>query len=274
MKTKQIVLSLLAIGLNCYLACADELTNNPNLRIVRHGNYTYTILYARTNNGFIYINPSEFWPGTWKEDTNGWRVQLCVYPETDFRRHPISTNLMLSVDWGSAVKNSWGTIEKPSGDKYYRTPNGKFAKFELLDANGNVVSPNPNAGTDLLLNLIKGESPGSSFSQKLEYGSDLPAWVSPAGGSLASNFPKTISTNVYPQWQYGGIAGEIGSNTNLPPFQVGFLKLDEIYSVTNEGDYTLTVQPVLYKQRIGTNVLDRVDLPSVTTKVHLLPNVK
>jgi hypothetical protein len=71
------------------------------------------------------------------------------------------------------------------------------------------------------------------------------------------------------------MVGEIGAATNMPPFYVGLLKLDEIYSVTNEGDYTLTVQPVLYK-RSNTNqaTLNRVDLPSVTTKVHLVPNVK
>ena len=62
-------------------------------------------------------------------------------------------------------------------------------------------------------------------------------------------------------------------------------ELGDLYSITNEGDYTLTVQPVLYKQGNGTNltdkfgnkytdILNRVDLPSVTTKVHLVPNMK
>jgi hypothetical protein len=89
-----------------------------------------------------------------------------------------------------------------------------------------------------------------------------------------AEFPKTINTNVYPHQEYTGMIGKTGCVTNRPPDYLGFLKLDEIYSVTNEGDYTLTVQPVLYKQRIGTNILDRVDLPSVTTKVHLVPNAK
>ena len=93
---------------------------------------------------------------------------------------------------------------------------------------------------------------------------------------MAANFPRRISTNAYPRFEYGGIAGEIGSATNRPPFYVGLLKLDEIYSITDEGDYTLIVQPVLYKRYNHTDnaVLDRVDLPCVTTKVHLVPNVK
>jgi hypothetical protein len=69
--------------------------------------------------------------------------------------------------------------------------------------------------------------------------------------------------------------GKIDCVTNWPPPYLGFLKLDEIYSVTNEGDYTLTVQPVLYKRRdSNSKFLDRVDLPGVTAKVHLVPNVK
>jgi hypothetical protein len=69
----------------------------------------------------------------------------------------------------------------------------------------------------------------------------------------------------------GEIPG-VESVTNFPPLGINALKLDEVYSITNEGDYTLTVQPVLYKKRIETNLLDRVDLPSVSTKIHLMPS--
>ena len=266
---------LLAVGLSRCLACADGPTNDPaRLRIVRHGSYTYTCMV--TSNRVIYVNPSEFWPGTWKEDANGWRVQLCIYPQTNFwvpqERvvYPVSTNLMLSVEWGSAVKNT--------GGGYYMTPNGKFARFELLDARGNVVPPNPNAGTNLLARCLEGRSFTSvgDISQNPTCETHLPAWASPTSGSLVASFPKTISTNVYPHLKYGGIVGQIGSATNFPPFCVGLLKLDEIYSVTKEGDYALTVQPVLYKQRNQPDAatLDRVDLPSVTTKVHLVPKAK
>jgi len=274
MQTKKKLLMILVVGLSHCLTHADGLTNNSTNRIKKIGDYS---MMRGTNGYYIFVNPSEFWNGIWKEDTNGWRVQLRVYPETNLKFvqghvYPVSTNLLLRVEWGSAIKNSWGSIEKPSGEQYYRTPNGKFAQFELRDAKGNVISPNPNAGTNLLEWLIYSDS--MRAGRKLTYETNLPAWVSPASGSLVANFPKTISTNVYPQFQYGGVAGEIGANTNLPPFNVGLLKLDEIYSVTNEGDYTLAVEPVLYKKRVETNILDRVDLPCITTQIHLFPNVK
>lgn len=276
MKIKQIFQLMVIIGLVHCFAFADNLTNDPNLRVLRQGDYTFTYTHRGTNRYAIYLDPSEFWRGAWKENTNGWRTQLRVYKETNYEypregvMNPVSTNLMLVVEWGSPVKNS--------GGGYFMTPNGKFAKIELKDSRSNLISPNPDAGTNLLERTLDGYDGGL----KLTYETNLPAWVSPANGSLVAKFPKTISTDVYPYFEYSNgygkirhqITGETGSVTNRPPFNIGFLKLDEIYSVTNEGDYTLTVQPVLYKMRVGTNLLDRVDLPSVTTKVHLVPNMK
>ena len=273
MKTKKILLIMLVVGLSRCHVNADGLTNNPTNPIKKIGDYS---MMRGTNGHYIFVNPGEFWNGIWKEDINGWRVQLRVRPEIYSRfqegvGYTLSTNLLMSVQWGSVVKNS--------GSGYFMTPNGKFARFELLDAKGNVVPPNPNAGTNLLeRTLNEGDNP------KLIYETNLPAWVAPLSGTLVSNFPKTISTDVYPYFEYSMDAGKIGrqimgktgSLTNRPPFYIGYLKLDYIYSVTNEGDYTLTVQPVLYKRYNHTNdaILDRVDLPSVTTKVHLVPNVK
>jgi hypothetical protein len=255
---------MLVAGLSGYIVYADGFTNNSTNQIKKIGDYT---MMRGTNGYYIYVNPSEFWNGVWKEDTNGWRTQLRIYTETNYWvpqervMYPVSTNLMLRVEWGSTVKNS--------GGGYYLTPNGKFTQFQLLDAKGNVIPPNSNAGTNLL------GSASSYYDQKLIYRTDLPAWASPSSGSLVANFPMLISTNLYPHLLDGDMAGKTWSSTNLPPLQyISLLKLDEIYSVTNEGDYTLTVQPVLYKKRIETNLLDRVDLPSVTTKVHLVRNVK
>lgn len=278
MRTNQLLLVMLATALGC-LAYADGLMDNSTNPVIKIGDYS---MERGTNGNYIFANPGEFWNGVWKEDTNGWRVQLRVYPETNFkfvegRAFPLSTNLMLRVEWGSAVTNS--------GGGYYMSPNGKFARFELMDAKGNSIPPNPNAGTNLLERTLKSNTGLISFPdipRKLVYETNLPAWLAHSSGSLVADFPKTISTNVYPYIESIGfngkfdsdIRGEIWSVTNQPPHLIGFLKLDEIYSVTNEGGYTLAVQPVLYKLRVGTNVLDRVDLPSVTTKVHLVPNAK
>jgi hypothetical protein len=280
MKIKKIFLTMLVIGLCNRLAHADEIANNSTNKTIKRSGYS---MMRGTNGHLFFVNPSEFWNGAWKEDNNGWRVQLCVYMQTNHWYppkggvgYPISTNLMLSVQWGSAVRNS--------GGGYYMTPNGKFAKFELLDSKGNVIPPNTKAGTNLLIEMYNWNSSRVSMMSlgpnqsppTVLYETNLPAWVSPASGSLTAKFPKNITTNVYPRQEFTGMIGEIDCVTNWPPPYLGFLKLDEIYSVTNVGDYTLTVQPVLYRRYNHTNdaILDRVDLPSVTTKVHLVPNGK
>ena len=277
MKIIKTLLTILAIGLCHCLTHADERTNNSTNKIINR--FGYSMMHG-TNGHLFFVNPNEFWNGVWEENSNGWRVQLCVYMQTNYWYpstgvgYPISTNLMLSVQWGSAKCNS--------GTDYYMTPNGKYAKFELLDSNGNVITPNANAGTNLLIKMYNWNDSRVSMMSlgpnqsppKVFYETHLPAWVSPTSGSLADKFPVIITTNVYPRQEYTGMIGKIDCVTNWPPPYLGFFKLDEIYSVTKEGDYTLTVQPVLYKKRIVTNLLDRVDLPSVTTKVHLLPTAK
>jgi hypothetical protein len=220
-----------------------------------------------TNGRSFFVDPPEFWSGTWKEGANGWRVQLRVYYNTNFFLRngvgfPVSTNLMLSVEWGSPTKDS--------GGGYFLAPNGKFARFELMDANGNVVPPNPTAGRGALGkwgNINK--YPGGGLSYETV---DPPDWLSLESGSLVASFPTTISTNVYPHFpDTGQMAGEIGASTNRPPFLLAFLKLDQIYSITNKGEYTLVVQPVLYRKQGVTNdeVLERVDMPCVTIKLNL-----
>ena len=126
MRTNQLLLVMLATALGC-LAYADGLMDNSTNPVIKIGDYS---MERGTNGNYIFANPGEFWNGVWKEDTNGWRVQLRVYPETNFkfvegRAFPLSTNLMLRVEWGSAVTNS--------GGGYYMSPNGKFARFELMD---------------------------------------------------------------------------------------------------------------------------------------------
>jgi len=280
MHTKRILLIALIVRLSCGIVFAVNITNNAVNHIKKYGDYS---MMRGTNGSYIYVNPSEFWNGYWKEDTNGWRVQLRIYSETNYWYPPkggmcqISTNLMLRVEWGSVARNS---------GKYFLSPNGKYARFELMDVHGNAVPPNPDAGTNLLKRTLNSQAGLVSFPdipRKLVYETNLPNWMSPSNGKLVAEFPKTISSGVYPHIEYGklsgwaesDILGGIWSVTNRPPPVIGFLKLDEIYPITQEGDYTLTVQPVLYKcGNTKQTDLDRVDLPSVTTVVHLVPNVK
>lgn len=99
--------------------------------------------------------------------------------------------------------------------------------------------------------------------------------MTPNSGSLVARFPKAIPISIYPRSRWGYILGGLWTVTNRPPSAINFLTLDEVYSVPKEGDYTLTVQPVLYRRSDSdAGVLDRVDLPAVTTRVHLVPNAK
>ena len=146
---------------------------------------------------------------------------------------------------------------------YLTTPNGKFAKFELSDSTRHVIPLKPTAGTNLL------DTTGTF------YRTTPPVWAAPSAGSIVANFPENISTNDWPLYYTGvGLARSVNLAAHGNPKQINSLNLYDLYSISNEGDYTLTIQPVLYEQRIGTNTLDRVDLPSVATKVHLVPNVK
>jgi hypothetical protein len=268
MKTQAISLVGLVLALSARGITAGEtsgILGNSALEIT--GGYSPT----RTNGHAMFVDPSEFWISSWKEGANGWRAQLRVYGQTDYILHgketyPVSTNLMLSVEWGSPAKNS--------GGGYFLAPNGKFAKFELVDAKGNVVPPNPRAG----INAINKWGIGVlRAGHGLTYGGELAAWLSLQSGSLVADFPERISPQAYPRFaDTGQIVGAIWTATNRPPACIGLLNLEDIYFVNKEADYTLTVQPVLYKQsnKEGITTLDRVDLPVLTTKIHLSPTVR
>jgi hypothetical protein len=223
----------------------------------------------------------EWWQGSWREDTNGWRTLL------------ITERSRLTVEVGSIVHDA---------DGCFITPNGKFAQFELRDGDGNAVPLKKNAGTNLL----------AIFDSRFSYRTDLPKWAAPLAGSLVADFPETTTTNVLPRWN--GKADTLSPCgftfvSNGAPGQIAQFNLDDEFSITNAGDYMLTVQPVIYSRHIAritlsreqlakllkegvdmayyggddkfyaeTNlnnaILYRRDFPSVTTKVHLVPNEK
>ena len=69
------------------------------------------------------VDLTALWPGIWKEDTNGLRVQLSIITN--------GSPTLLRVGVGSIRFNSLGG--------YIGSPNGKFEKCELQDSNGVVV---------------------------------------------------------------------------------------------------------------------------------------
>jgi hypothetical protein len=60
----------------------------------------------------------------------------------------------------------------------------------------------------------------------------------------------------------------------LPQNQAIVLKrfaVQDTYQIKERGDYTLTVWPVIYQFSTNRQFLTRIDLPYVTTKIHLEP---
>ena len=196
-------------------------------------------------------NMADNWWGVWVEDTNGWRVNLRIYPTN-------SPDMRMTVHVGSIVTNS--------GAGLLPTPDGKYAKLELLDANGKAVPTRRGAAAKLYQgrNAVMVES--ECVNQHPPSADDA---------SVEENYPDTISDLEYPRWKNGSFLYFSGFVSNGPPCHIGYIKFNDIFSIKTEGDYTLTVQPVLYRMHYdgGTfqGYLDRVDLPSVTTKVHLVP---
>jgi len=67
------------------------------------------------------------------------------------------------------------------------------------------------------------------------------------------------------------LKSHIGFFTNGGPYTIAAIKMDDIYRIKKEGDYTLQVCPSIYQFGTNAGYLDRVDLPCVTTKIHLAP---
>lgn len=95
------------------------------------------------------------WPGVWKDDTNGLRVQLSFMPEEGFR--------WLRVSVGSIRFNSPGV--------YLGPPGSTFQKFELRSTNGIVVP------------FLSGQTLESVLAPRLRL-KQFPRWP---GGSLKSH---------------------------------------------------------------------------------------
>jgi hypothetical protein len=92
--------------------------------------------------------------------------------------------------------------------------------------------------------------------------------------SVERDYPDTISDLEYTRWKNGSFLCFAGFVSNGPPCSIGFIKFNDIFSIEKEGDYTFIVRPVLYRMHYdgGTfqGYLDRIDLPNITTKVHLM----
>jgi hypothetical protein len=271
MNTKQLQLALVILEFGSCLICAanDEAKlMQQQQKWIEHN--PPGIAHVSEYLGQWNTNMAENWWGIWAEDTNtGWRVNLRIYPT-----NANATKVEMTVHVGSIITNS--------GAGLLPSPDGKYAKLELMDANKKMVPTKPGAALNLYRWQYGGYSEESTLV-KVSVNLHLP---SESDAIVERNYPETISDLEYPRANMdfsrskkgGFLEISTGFVSNGPPCHIGYIKFNDIFSIKTEGDYTLTMQPVLYRMHMegGTfqGYLDRVDLPSVTTKVHLVPNEK
>ena len=119
----------------------------------------------------------------------------------------------------------------PTRGSFRAIPVAKFRMFRLEDSNGVVVPTRPGITME------------HQFAQ-------IMAW---------KDFPRPHNIFDSPEW-----------GTNHFPVILAQIQLNEIYDITNEGEYTLTVGPVIYESEVNLAYLDRVDFPYLSGKMHLM----
>jgi hypothetical protein len=167
----------------------------------------------------VITNIAPFWTGICKEDTNGLKVRFRC-EETN------ASNPWVSVAVGS--------IKFDSGGIYYLPPDGKFAKCELRDSQGNLLLPMKEKG-------------------------------------LQGTFAAIVRFRNFPKWADGALKGRLFFMTNSPPSIIRQFRLRDVYDIKQEGDYTLAIDAVIFETGHIPNSVVRVDLPSVSTTLHLVP---
>lgn len=181
-------------------------------------------------------------PGIYKEGTDGKLHAITNVDITSLWKgawkddtNGLRTELQLENDGAQVVlRIGVGSAVFNSLGGYVGSPKGTFTKFELRDSNCVIVP----------------------FSQ---------------GINLESKPPFKLNLGDLPRWPNGGLKSHIGFFTNGGPWFLDDVNLNEVYKIEHEGDYALTVCPVIYKFGTNAQYLDRVNMPCIATKIHLKP---
>ena len=127
-----------------------------------------------------------------------------------------------------------------------------------------LVLSSTNAGLDYV-HAPSGKPP------RLELRNASGVIIPPLTGRTDGNLPEVIASSDLPTHAGNGPGYYyflVGTSPNgLTQFDIG-----DVFRIQSEGDYTLTALPVLYKFEKDGHHVHRVDLPSVTTKLHLVPS--
>jgi len=217
MNAKTVLGCILFVCMANFICLLAETNKTASSTHVIPGVYTWDA----TGKYILATNVNEMWSGgVWAQGKSGLRIELFLWPLK-------ASNPMVGVGVGSVMKGS-GT--------YVVAPNGKFAKFELVDSNKVTVLPKN-------------------------------------GQNMVGVFQPRISAESVPRPPRGGWRGRVGFQTNTGPEIIHKFRIDELYQISKEGDYELTVCPVIYSLESNDQYFERLDLTTVSTKVHLNPNL-
>ncbi len=133
----------------------------------------------------------------------------------------------------------WVLSSTNAGLVYVYPPSGKPPKLELQDTNGIIIQPIKNRMDGELPQRLPANDLRKYYSDGLFYGHG----VKYKYFMIGKNVPNTLNDFV----------------------------ISDVYQVKEEANYTLTVFPMLYKFETNREYADRIDLPCVTTKIHLAP---
>ena len=119
---------------------------------------------------------------------------------------------------------------------YLGPPNMKLAKLQLQDSNGVLVAPK---------------------------------WW---GRKMDGELPHNIKREDLPVGNHGHglFLNELCLSAGQPIHFMNF-NIQDVYRIKNEGDYTLTICVAIYQFTPDRKSVVRIDLPCVTTKIHLKP---
>jgi hypothetical protein len=151
----------------------------------------------------------------------------------------ISGSLDTTEPW---IEIRVGSLVIAGSGEFRGTPSGKFLRFQLEDSNGVVLPMRPG--------IILEERFAKSIRS-----ADMPV-------QLSQQDVASVHFNSIP-W-----------TTNGGPTIVDVVQLRDLYEITNEGNYTLTVRPAIYQYEKSWTNLVLVELPLLSTNVHLLRLMK
>jgi hypothetical protein len=186
--------------------------------------------FVLAENGGLYSKGPN---GQWIQETNIERIWHGVW-STD--TNGLRTELQVFTD---STQVPWlvvsvGSVTTNSDAHCYcGPPNGKFAKCELRSTAGIVILP-------------KGEA-------------------------LEEELPLHIPATAMPRWENGGhtFKNRIGFQSNSPPGVLKKTPIRSIYKIIKDGEYTLTVCPVMYELDADGQSFKRVNLPCVSANIYL-----